>query len=321
MMRYFTHRLVHGILLVVGVSLLSFLFLGLAPGNFLDEMRLNPAIAPETVTALRTQYGLNQPLPRRYLRWLISVCKGDLGFSFAYNSPVASLLWPRACNTLFLTGTATVVAWLISVPLGMWSAARRGRLGDRLCMGTISGLLAIPDIMLALALLFLAVQTGWFPAGGMVSPGFAALGWWGKVKDITSHCFLPVTALVAGNLPVLVRHVRAGMVEALASPFVRAARAHGLPSGTLLFRYALRAAANPLASLAGLSLASLLSGSLLTEVIMSWPGVGPLLLEALLARDVYVVIGAVMFSTVFIFLGNLFADGFLYTLDPRIRME
>ena len=321
MMGYFAHRLAHGILLLVGVSLLSFLFLGLAPGNFLDEMRLNPEIAPETVTALRTQYGLNQPLPRRYLRWLKSVCEGDLGFSFAYNSPVASLLWPRACNTLFLTGTATVVAWLIALPLGMWSAVRRGGLGERLFMGTISGLLAIPDILLALALLYLAVRTGWFPAGGMVSVGFTGLGWWGKVMDIASHCFLPVAALVAGNLPVLVRHVRAGAVEALASPFIRTARAHGLPTGSLLFRYALRAAANPLASLAGFTLAGLLSGSLLTEVIMSWPGVGPLLLEALFARDVYVVIGAVMFSTVFIFLGNLFADGLLYALDPRIRRE
>ena len=321
MMGYFAHRLAHGILLLVGVSLLSFLFLGLAPGNFLDEMRLNPEIAPETVTALRTQYGLNQPLPRRYLRWLKSVCEGDLGFSFAYNSPVASLLWPRACNTLFLTGTATVVAWLIALPLGMWSAVRRGGLGERLFMGTISGLLAIPDILLALALLYLAVRTGWFPAGGMVSVGFTGLGWWGKVMDIASHCFLPVAALVAGNLPVLVRHVRAGAVEALASPFIRTARAHGLPTGSLLFRYALRAAANPLASLAGFTLAGLVSGSLLTEVIMSWPGVGPLLLEALLARDVYVVIGAVMFSTVFIFLGNLFADGLLYALDPRIRRE
>jgi peptide/nickel transport system permease protein len=321
MMGYFAHRLAHGILLVVGVSLLSFLFLGLAPGNFLDEMRLNPEIAPETVTALRTQYGLNQPLPRRYLRWLKSVCEGDLGFSFAYNSPVASLLWPRACNTLFLTVTATVVAWLIALPLGMWSAVRRGGWGERLFMGTISGLLAIPDILLALALLYLAVRTGWFPAGGMVSVGFTGLGWWGKVKDIASHCFLPVAALVAGNLPVLVRHVRAGAVEALASPFIRTARAHGLPTGSLLFRYALRAAANPLASLAGFTLAGLVSGSLLTEVIMSWPGVGPLLLEALLARDVYVVIGAVMFSTVFIFLGNLFADGLLYALDPRIRRE
>ena len=321
MMGYFAHRLAHGILLVVGVSLLSFLFLGLAPGNFLDEMRLNPEIAPETVTALRTQYGLNQPLPRRYLRWLKSVCEGDLGFSFAYNSPVASLLWPRACNTLFLTGTATVVAWLIALPLGMWSAVRRGGWGERLFMGTISGLLAIPDILLALALLYLAVRTGWFPAGGMVSVGFTGLGWWGKVMDIASHCFLPVAALVAGNLPVLVRHVRAGAVEALASPFIRTARAHGLPTGSLLFRYALRAAANPLASLAGFTLAGLVSGSLLTEVIMSWPGVGPLLLEALLARDVYVVIGAVMFSTVFIFLGNLFADGLLYALDPRIRRE
>jgi peptide/nickel transport system permease protein len=319
MMRYFTHRVVHGIFLVVGASLLSFSFLELAPGNFLDEMRLNPQIAPETIAALRTQYGLNQPLPRRYVHWLKSVCKGDLGFSFAYNSPVGPLLWPRGRNTLLLTGAATLVAWLIALPLGVWSAAHRGGWGERLCMGTISGLLAIPEILLALGLLFMAVRTGWFPTGGMVSVGFAGLSWWGKIKDIVSHSFLPVTALVAGNLPILVRHVRASMVEVLASPFVRAARAHGLTKSSLLFRYALRAAANPLISLLGLSLAVLLSGSLLVEVIMSWPGVGPLLLEAMLGRDVYVVIGAVMFSTFFILLGNLIADGLLYALDPRIR--
>ena len=128
-------------------------------------------------------------------------------------------------------------------------------------------------------------------------------------------------ALTLGTLPVLLRHVRASMVEVLDSPFVRAARAHGIPRRRILFRYALRAAANPLISLGGFSVASLLSASLLVEVIMSWPGMGPLLLEAILARDFYLVIGAVVFSTIFLVAGNLLADVLLYAADPRIRTQ
>jgi peptide/nickel transport system permease protein len=309
----------HGIVLLAGASILSFLFLQLAPGDFLDEARLNPQLSRETIAALRTQYGLDRSLPQRYLQWLNAVRKGDLGFSFAYNCPVADLLWPRARNTLLLTGTATAIAWLLAVPLGVWSATRPGGWGDRFCTATTSILLAAPDILLALGFLFLAVRTGWFPTGGMVSVGFSELGWWGKATDLLAHFLLPVLTLVLGSLPALVRHVRAAMVEALSSPFIRAARARGIPRRAVLFRYALRAAANPLVSLFGLSLTMLLSGSLLVEIIMSWPGVGPLLLEAILARDVYVVIGAVMFSTLVIFAGNLASDTVLYLLDPRIR--
>ncbi len=320
-MRYLGRRLIHGLYLLLGVSLLSFVLLEMAPGDFFDEMRLNPQISPETIAALRAQYGLDQPLPVRYFRWLQSVVKGEFGFSFAYNSPVAPLLWIRSRNTLLLTVTATLFAWLIAVPLGVWCAAQQGRWGDRLCSVGTSTLLAMPDLLVALGLLLLAVRTGFFPTGGMVSLEFAELGLGGKFKDIVSHFFLPVTALVLGTLPVLVRHVRTSMVEVLESPFIRAARAHGIPPRRLLFRYALPAAANPLISLFGFSVAALLSGSLLIEVIMNWPGLGPLLLEAILARDLYVVIGAVMLSTIFLVAGNLLADGLLYAFDPRIRTE
>lgn len=318
-MRFFLGRIAQGMLLLVAASMLSFLFVQLAPGDFLDEVRLNPRISPETAAALRSQYGLNRSLPQRYVEWLDSVCKGDFGFSFAYDSPVAPLLWPRARNTLLLTGIATAIAWLIAVPLGVWSASRRGRWADQLCLTTTSGLLAVPEILLALGFLFLAVRTGWFPTGGMVSIGFGEWGWWAQTRDILAHFSLPVVTLVLGSLPALVRHVRAAMLEALTSPFILAARAHGIPRRAILFRYGLRAAANPLVSLFGLSLTTLLSGSLIVEIIMSWPGVGPLLLEAILARDVYVVVGVVMFSTVVILAGNLAADGLLYWLDPRIR--
>ena len=318
-MRFLAGRLLHGLFLLFGVSVLSFLFVALAPGSFLDEMRLSPQISPETVGALRAQYGLDRPLPVRYARWVRSVLRGELGFSFAYNTPAAPLLRVRARNTLVLTGSATLLAWATAIPIGVWAAARKGRVVDQLTTASATALLAVPDLLLALGLLLLAVRTGWFPTGGMVSLGFEALGFGAKVKDAARHLTLPVVTLVVGTLPVLVKHVRAAMIEVLDSAFLRAARGHGIPRRRLLFRYALPAAANPLISLFGFSVGALLSTSLLVEVVMSWPGLGPLLLEAILARDLYLVIGAVMFSTVFLLAGNLLADVLLYANDPRIR--
>jgi peptide/nickel transport system permease protein len=320
-MRYVLRRAVHGLMLLLEASALSFLFLAHTPGDYVDEMRLNPQLSGETLAALRVKYGLDQPLATRYIRWLNCIRKGNLGFSFAYNLPVASLLLPRALNTLLLTGTATLLAWIVAIPFGLWSASSGGGWVDRLCLGTTSALLAIPEILLALGLLFIAARTGWFPTGGMVSLGFDELSGWGKAADVAAHFFLPVVVLVLGSLPTLVRHVRASALEVISAPFIGAARAHGIKRHTILFRYVLRAAANPLISLFGLSLAALLSGSLLVEVILGWPGVGSLLVEAVLARDVYVVVGAVMFTALVACLSNWVADGLLYALDPRIRLE
>jgi peptide/nickel transport system permease protein len=320
-MKFLAKRLIHGVFLLVGVSLFSFALLELAPGDFFEEMRLNPQISAGTIAGLRKQYGLGRPLPVRYVRWVQSVAKGELGFSFSYNSPVGPLLGVRARNTLLLTVTATAMAWLLAIPLGVWAASKpRGWL-DHLMNGSTSVLLAVPEILLALGLLLLAVRTGLLPAGGMVSPGFAEFGLWQKAQDLARHLLLPVLVLVLGMLPTLVRHVRAAMNEVLDSPFIRALRAYGISPQRLLFRHALRAAANPLVSLFGLSVASLLSGSLLVEVILSWPGIGPIFLEAILARDLHLVIGAIMISTLFLLAGNFLADALLVVLDPRIRVE
>ena len=321
MMRYILRRLAHAFFLIIGVSVLTFLFTTLAPGNYFDEMRLNPQIAPETLAALRTQYQLDQPLPIRYASWVNSVLHGEIGFSFAYNSPVAPLLLVRARNTLLLTLTATVVAWAIALPLGVWSAERLGRLPDRVISWSTAVLLVIPDLALALGLLVLALRTGWFPAGGMASVDFKSLSSLNRIRDLARHMTLPVVALVLSTLPILVRHVRAAVADVLHAPFLLAAEGHGIPRRTLLYRYALPAAANPLVSLFGFSIGALLSGSLLIEVVMSWPGLGPFLLEAILARDIYVVIGGVLFSTIFLAAGNFLADVLLYWVDPRIRTE
>jgi peptide/nickel transport system permease protein len=321
MMRYFLKRLVHAIFLLTSVSILSFVFTALAPGNYFDEMRLNPQISAETVEALRVHYDVDRPLMVRYARWLASIAHGDLGYSFAYNSPAAPLLWARAWNTLLLTLTATLLSWLIALPLGVWSAERLRCAPDVAISSATGILLAIPDLLLALGLLLLAVRTGLFPTGGIVSVGFETLSWFNKVRDVLLHMALPVAALVLSTLPSLVRHVRSAMVGVLGSGFLRAAQAHGISRHTILFRYALPAGAHPLISLFGFSLGALLSGSLIVEVVMSWPGLGPLLVEAILARDLYLVIGGVMFSTIFLVAGNFIADLLLYWADPRIRVS
>jgi peptide/nickel transport system permease protein len=319
MMRYLLRRLGHAILLLFGVSILAFLFATLAPGNYFDDMRLNPQITPETVAALRARYQIDRPLPVRYISWLKSTLHGEMGFSFANDSPVAPLLIARSRNTLLLTITATLIAWGLALPLGVWSAQRFGRLPDRLLSWATAALLVIPDLALVLALLVFAVKTGWLPAGGMASVDFESLSLLAKLRDLAFHMVLPVAALVMSALPLLARHVRAAVAEVLNAPFILAARGHGVPERTLLYRYALRAAANPLISLFGFSIGALLSGSLLIEVVMSWPGLGPLLLESILARDLYVVIGGVLFSTLFLISGNFLADMLLYWADPRIR--
>jgi peptide/nickel transport system permease protein len=317
--RYLIRRFIRGVVLLLGVSALCFLFTEMAPGSFFDEMRVNPQISPDTIARLRAQYGLDQPLVVRYEHWMKSLLRGDLGYSIAYNTPVAPLLWSRARNTLLLAITAMILTWLISIPLGMWAAARRGGLLDRTITVVSSLLIAVPEVVIALAFLALAARWRWAPVGGMVSSSFEELSGWAKVRDVISHLQLPVLILVLCESAVIVRHVRASILEVLGATYVQAARGFGISRGRLLFRHVLPVAANPAISLFGFSLAGLLSGSLLVEVICGWPGLGPLVLDATLARDIYVVIGGIMFSALFMIGGNLIADIMLMASDPRIR--
>lgn len=312
-------RILHGVLLLAGVSVLAFTLLSVAPGNFFDELRLNPQVSPATVAALKIQYGMDRPLPVRHLRWLASVTRGDFGYSLSYHSAVAPLLMVRARNTLFLTGLATLLAWMVALPWGVLEALHRGGWVDRIGGGVTAVLLAIPDVLLGLLFLLLAARTGWFPTGGMVSADASNEALPERLRDIAVHLFFPVVALALGTVPVLVRHVRSAMILVLDSPFIEAAHGLGIPRWRLVYRHALPAGMNSLISLFGFSIGALLSMSLLMEVVLSWPGLGPLVLEAILARDIYVVIAAVMLSSVFLVIGNLLADVLLYWSDPRIR--
>jgi len=318
---YISRRLLRASLLLLGVSALCFLFTEMAPGSFFDEMRLNPQISPETIAALRSSYGLDRPLAVRYGHWLRAAVHADLGYSIAYNMPVAPLLWERAKNTLLLATTALIVTWMISVPLGVWAANRRGGLLDKAVAVASSFLISVPELVIAVGLLALVVRWRILPAGGMMSADSESFTALAKLRDLARHLALPVFILVLCETAVIVRHVRASVLEVLGAPYVQAARGLGTSPARLLFRQVLPVAANPAISLLGFSLAGLLSGSLIVEAVCGWPGLGPLILEATLSRDLYLVIGGIMFSALFMVGGNLVADIMLIAVDPRIRKE
>jgi peptide/nickel transport system permease protein len=320
MIRYLGRRSLRAIVLLFGVSVLSFCLFQVAPGDYFDELRLNPAVSHQTVESLRKQHGLDVALPLRYVHWLNSILRGDWGVSLAYHSPAAPLLRERALNTLVLTGPAVFIAWSIAVPIAVWVNSGRKWRGVLLTV-LVTSLLVLPDLLIVLALTLLTARTRLVPIGGMTSVDFDQMAVWSKMRDITLHMAVPGGALVLAALPVLLLHSRTALAEALQYPFIAAARANGIPRLRLMFRYALPAAANPLITLLGFSMGTLLSSSLLVEAVVGWPGLGQLLLQSILQRDLDLVVGAVMLSAVFYLSANLFADLCLYAVDPRIRRE
>ncbi len=312
-------RVFHGIALLFGVFTLSFALAEFAPGDYFDGLRLDPTVSAEVVEAMRQRYGRDRNVSARYLGWLGAALHGDLGVSLTYRRPVIELLLPRVRNTLLLSTPAMCVAWIIAIVLGSTIAAVNLGWVKMAFGGATSILLAVPDLLLALGFLILALRTGWFPTGGMVSFEFADLSMWEKCRDLLVHLVVPFTALVLSLLPVLLRHVHDSMQEVLQSPLIRAFRALGVRRARLLFRHALPVAANPLITLLGLSIGTLLSVSLLIEVVVGWPGLGPLLLEAILARDIDLVLGSILVSTVLLVIGNFTADIFQIIADPRLR--
>jgi peptide/nickel transport system permease protein len=317
--RVLLERAIRAAVLLFGVSLLSFFLLEAAPGDFFDELRLNRQINPGTVAALRAEYGLDRPPLVRYGRWVQSALHGHFGYSLQYRVPVERVLWERAANTLLLTGIALALAWLIALGVGLATATASRRWPDRLAGGIAAAMLALPDVLITLVLLSIAAHSGWFPAGGMSSID-APSGLENAAADVARHLVVPVAILVISIAPGLLQHVRHALADAVPRPLAVALTARGLPRRRVIVRHALRLAAAPLAALGGLSLGTLLSASLLVEALVGWPGLGALLLEAVTARDEYVIVGATIVSTLFLVCGNAIGDAVLYATDPRSRI-
>jgi len=317
---FLLRRLLSLIPLLMGVTLLAFLLIYLAPGDFLSQMAENPTIRPETIDAMRRKFGLDQPWFVQYFLWLKNVFLHlDFGESFAYRQPVFSVIIPRLGNTLILAVAAAIVAWGIAIPLGILAAVRQYSWVDKSASLFAFIGLSIPELFFALLMMYFAATSGWFPVGGMRSLDFADLSFGGKMLDLAHHLLLP--AIVLGTVPTAgrMRQMRANLLDVLRLDYVTTARAKGLDENTVVFKHAVRNAINPLITLFGFTIASLLSGSFIVEIVMAWPGLGSLTLEALLKQDLYLVMGSVVIAATMLVLGNLIADVLLVIADPRIK--
>jgi peptide/nickel transport system permease protein len=321
MLTFVLKRLLHMIPLLLGVSLLTFLLMSLAPGDYFTTLSQNPQISPEVVAQLKAKFHLNEAWYVQYYYWLKNVISGDFGYSMAYKIPAASLIFGRLWNTFLLSFIALLLAWCIAVPLGIWAAIKKDTWVDRLCSLIAAVGLSVPDILLALLALLFAASTGWFPVGGAQSPVHDLMSPMEQLWDRVHHLILPALVLAASDLAGIMRQMRSNLLDTLRADYVSAARSRGLSEGWVIYKHALRNAINPLLTIFGYSLSALLSGAFIVENIMAWPGLGRLTLEAFFAKDSYLVVDCIVLATVLLVVGNFIADLLLAWSDPRIRIK
>jgi len=314
-------RLLHMIPILLGVSLLTFLLMSLTPGGYLQNLKQNPQISPETVEKLLNKFHLDKPWYVQYLYWLKNVAQGDFGYSIQYKISATDLIGSRLWNTFLLSFFATVVAWCIAVPLGIWAAVNKDSIVDRGCALIAFIGLSIPEILLALLALMFAAATGWFPIGGAQSSIYDLMSPMEKFWNRAHHLILPVLVLAASELAGIMRQMRSNLLDTLRADYVTAARAKGLAEGWVVYKHALRNAINPLLTIFGYSLAHLLSGAFIVENVMAWPGLGRLTIEAFFAKDSMLVVDSVVMATALLIVGNFVADVMLAWSDPRIRLK
>ncbi len=313
-----TKRILQVIPLLVVVSMISFFIIRLAPIDPLAELRLNPSISEETLQKEIKRLNLDKPIIIQYLSWGKSFIKGDLGYTSS-GEKVSVKLKERIPNTLLLTFIVIFLTWSVGIPLGILSAIKKETAFDRLLTVLSSVGMAIPSFFFAILMLMFAVKTGWFPVGGLTSYNYNDMTVWGKFIDLIKHLVLPVIVLFSISLSGLQRQMRANMLEVLDSDYVKFARAKGLSEFKVIFKHALRNAVNPMITLLGFEFAGLLSGAALTEYVFQYPGLGRLILEAVMKSDINLVMASLMMGTIMLVLGNLIADILLMLTDPRTR--
>lgn len=256
---------------------------------------------------------------RGYLVWLGQAVRGDFGESFSQSRRVVSVMGERVAATLWLELVALTIAWGLAIPLGVWSGVRPNSVLDHICGAIAYASLSVPGVFLALLALLFALSTGWFPVGDMRTLEWEKLGFWESVADRLRHVALPAAVIGLTTVAIYMRQMRGQMVEAMSSDYVRTARAKGVSARRVEFVHALRNAINPLVTLFGFSLATLLSGSFLVEFVFNWPGLARVTTSAVLEKDEPLVMASVLFSAMLLVVGNFVADLLLAVVDPRIR--
>ena len=333
MLPFVIRRFIHLVPTFLGATLLAFLISQLVPGDFLTQRALEPNVRQETIERMRAQFGLDQPILVQYVRWMSSLVQGDLGMSFSSNQPVMNVIRRPIQNSLYLVIFATVMLWLMAIPLGVFSAVRQYTLGDQAVSAVSYFGLAIPNFFFAqVIVLGLFLFRGFtrdafghtqllFPVAGMTSNGWEGFTPWRQFWDIMWHMIIPGFVVATGSIAGFTRVLRGQMIEYLGSDFIRTARAKGLGSRSVTYKHALRPALIPFIAGIGALLPTLIGGAGLVEIVMAWPGITPRLLDAISRQDIYVVLGFLVISSLLLMIGNLISDLLLAVADPRIRFS
>jgi len=317
MLAYVVRRTLFAILLIFFVSSGGALLSRLAPGDVTGDL-IGQQGAERAIERERARLGLDRPLLVQYGEWLSRAVRLDFGTSHRFGRPVAGLIRERAVNTLLLAVAALALATVVGLPLGIIAGSRRGPIGSTI--GTVSMVgVSLPPLVTSLTLAFVAARTGWFPTGGITSADMQAAAFGARAADVAWHLVLPALALAIPIGATMERMQAQAMTEALAEPCMLAALARGVSRQRVIWRHALRLAMRPVVAIYGLILGALLSGSFVVELVTAWPGLGSLMFDALLARDMYLVAGCAATGAFFLAVGSLASDLALAAVDPRLR--
>lgn len=328
MTRYVLRRLAGAVPLVLGIATIIFFLIDLAPGDPVSLL-IGPGVSAEVMQQMRENFGLDEPVHIRYVKWVGAMLTGDLGYSFSQSRPVLDVILDVLPNTLLLSACALLLAFLFGVVLGTIQAVRQYSATDSVLSVVLLFFYSMPSFWLALMLILTLSLFArnvwelpvWFPASGMASTGYDSLSLLGRIADRARHLVLPSLSLALVLMAGIARYMRGSMLEVVRQDFVRTAQAKGLPESKVVFKHALRNALLPIITLVGLYIPFLFSGTIFIETIFAWPGMGRLIFDAISQRDFPLVTAGALFFAAMVVVANLVADVLYAVVDPRIRYE
>ncbi|HBD84393.1 MAG TPA: ABC transporter permease [Dehalococcoidia bacterium] len=327
MLNYLLRRALYAVMAIWAVSIISFFIINLPPGDYVTSyiaqlQNTGSIVLADEADNLREFYGINRPLYVQYGKWINQIAHGNLGYSFEFGLPVNDVIGERLILTMILALVTVVFIWIVAIPIGIFSAVQQYSIWDHTFtfFGFIG--LAVPDFLLALIMMYMSFVLFDFSIGGLFSPDYVAVGWsLGRVWDLMKHMVIPVIILGTSGTATLIRITRANLLDELRKPYVATARAKGLPEWKLVLKYPVRLALNPAVSLTAYILPFLVSGSIVVSVVLGLPTVGPILLKALVAQDMFLAGAIILIIGWMTVVGTFFSDLLLVLIDPRVRFE
>jgi peptide/nickel transport system permease protein len=325
---YLLRRSLIAIPTLLAISVIAFFIIQLPEGDYLDrkiqqlEEEYGDSSSLARVDELRVRYGLDKPVWQRYVMWITGFAVGNFGESFEYEREVSELVWERLLFTLVISTGSLMFTYALAIPVGIYSATHQYKASDHILTFLSFVGMSLPSFLVALALMVFTFDIFDVPLFGLFSSYYEGAPWgWGKLGDLLTHLWVPIVVVAVNGTAGLMRIMRGNLLDVLGQPFVQTARAKGLKESVVVVKHAVRIAINPLVSILGMSLPTILSGSTIVSIVLGLPTVGPLLLRALLNEDIYLAGTLIMMYSVLLVIGNLMADVLLAWVDPRIRYD